>query len=510
MKYFMAVAASVLLLLNACDISKPRMPQWDVDLSLPLMNERYLVSDLADSLNLIIGEDDILTMTGTGSAETPPFGDVNYTPEIFLESTPLYSGTQIETKLSLHDPTGTVFLSYGEFDEGQINYLFDMDNPANTQITLVLPDIVTPSGDPFTINGNGTSNWQSHSLIDCKIGIEDSGLLMDSLSVSLSITSNQPDGTLLGTASLQINSQIGFRKFQGYLYDYVRALEGTVSTISIDYPLGLESAVQLMQANVYLDVLNETGFAAEFHGEIRAVNNRTGQERTVSVVDDQGNFFQVLPASEEGPVHTEIIFSQHVVELLQILPDEIEIYDSYLLINGGHDGTAGFVKEIDKLYCTYQMNAPLELILYDHTFEMKEPVEVEISQENQDNIQNILAEAMLTVEVTNRIPVGGTANLYVSTQRDIDTTIPVSYDIKREVTIHSSEYSGNDVGEDGSQLLHFSLSEDELSVFANPLVYLLFTFSFEPSDDAVTIYASPADYVQVKSMLSASLHVEVE
>lgn len=507
MKYLFAVGVVALLALCACDIAEPQMPQWDVDLTVPLMNERFLVSELVDSVNIVTGENQVLTLVNTGQAETPIFGHVNFNPGIEVDNLALISGTDVHLTLPLIDPTGTVFLSYGEFTQGTLGYYFDVADPANTTVSISLPDIRDAAGNPLVLNDDATPNWHSYNLPGNRIGIEDSGLIQDSLRFIFHVQTNQPDGTPVGTAAIRLNSQIGFRVFQGYLYAYVRALEGTVSTIEIEYPLDLEEAIELQEASVYIEVTNEVGFGAEFHGSIRATNSNTGEVRIIPILDNLGNPYQVAPATLTGSTITELNFANNISQILQIMPDTVEIFDAYLLINGGANGVPGFVEEHDKLYCSYQINAPFTFELFDHTFQLSEVTEVELSQENQDLISDNVLAASLTNQIVNHIPIGAMATVYVGTTPNIDPANPATYALSRTVTLHSSEYTGPDVNQDGEQLISLALSETDMEVFANPFVYLLWTFSFEPSNGPVTIYASPADYIQVKSMLTVRMHV---
>jgi hypothetical protein len=510
MKYFLIAVVGVLLLLGACDIADPHMPAWDLGLTVPLLNERFLVSELADSVNIVVGEDDVLTITGTGEASTPDFGEVNFNPELVLDPVPLFSGIDIDTYIPLADPTGTVFLSYGHLEQGYIEHYLDLIDSPDIQVTLVLPDIKNAGGSPLTLTNTGGTGWVNTSLIDCTVGIHNSGDILDSLRVQLTIQSSLPDGTPVGTGGLRIDNQLGCDEFQGYLYNYIRAFDGSAAQLDIDYPHELDEAVQFQEATINLAITNEIGFAAEFHGQIHAINNSTGQERTIDILDDQGQFFDVQPASESGPGITELQFSNAVHELLQVMPDHVELVNGYLLINGGHDGTPGFVKETDRIFCTYQVDAPCRFILYDHTFTMSSPSKVEISEDIRDKIKDFVISAAMTMEVTNHVPIGASATCYVSQDSTIDIDNPATYAFSKQFTLRSSEYTGPDVNDQGEQLIQLQLNETELEVFTNPIAYILLSFSLEPSDGPVTIYASPADYIQVKGMLSAQLIVDVE
>ncbi|HNZ44715.1 MAG TPA: hypothetical protein PKH12_02145, partial [Candidatus Syntrophosphaera thermopropionivorans] len=80
----------------------------------------------------------------------------------------------------------------------------------------------------------------------------------------------------------------------------------------------------------------------------------------------------------------------------------------------------------------------------------------------------------------------------------------------KQFAIRSSEYIGPDVNSEGEQLINLTLEQEELKVFQNPEVYLLPSFSFEATDGPVTIYASPADYIHMKGMLTVRIHIEEE
>ncbi|OQB89899.1 MAG: hypothetical protein BWX83_00987 [Candidatus Cloacimonetes bacterium ADurb.Bin117] len=59
----------------------------------------------------------------------------------------------------------------------------------------------------------------------------------------------------------------------------------------------------------------------------------------------------------------------------------------------------------------------------------------------------------------------------------------------------------------GAQIIQLTLNETELQVFGNPRVYVLASMSLQESLVPVTIYASPADYIQIRGMLTAKVKV---
>lgn len=152
---------------------------------------------------------------------------------------------------------------------------------------------------------------QTYSLVDCSIGVDGSGIILNELAYTLNVQSDQPDGTPVGTVTLHLNNQLGFNIFQGRLLGYRRDFTGEISPIDIDYPHDLDQAVLLQEANLLVRITNEIGFEAEFHGEIFAKNYSTLETRSIEVMDstEAGLVpYMAAPATAEGPQSQSIIF----------------------------------------------------------------------------------------------------------------------------------------------------------------------------------------------------------
>jgi hypothetical protein len=510
MRYLLAFLALLLIFLSACEIRTPVFPSWDVTLRIPLLNEKFFVSDLVDSVNIVVGDNEILTLTGTGSAHTPAFGAVSFNPQINEGPLPLVAGTPVNTTFSLVDPTGNIELSYGRFSAGEISARFQNVVAGVSQIKLTFPQLHTPSGETFEIMYEGNSGWHDYPLEGSSLGTLDSGQLLTQLNLTITTVSNQPNGTPLGDVSLMVNNTLGFDIFQGRLQNYNLPLEDTETAISIDYPYDIEEAIQLQEATLFVNLSNQVGFAAEFHGNFYAKNTRTNEERSIPIVDNNGDYYIAPAATAAGPGVTPLVFDNNIAQLLQIMPDIVEIRDAQFYIHSGAAGPIGTVNSTDQISCDYQIDAPFSFILFDHTIRMTDPVQINITEENRNRIQKNALGADLTLSLVNMIPVGATASIYVATNDTIDTADPATYEFVKSVTVHSSEYVGPDVNELGEQTIQLSLNKTELDVFTNPSVYMLWTFSFEASNGVVSVSASPASYIHVRSMIAAQIHIEEE
>lgn len=501
-KYLLALTAA-LLLLAACNISKPRIPSWDVDLTIPLLNERFFVSDLVDSVNIVVGTSDVLTITTTGEASTPDFGKVSFNPDLSLENLPLISGIEIPFSIPLEDPNGAVFVSYGHLTQGGLDFRLQLSEPA--EVSISFPEIKSATGEILTLSPNGNSNWIHKDLADYSFGVENSEEILSSLRILVSSQSALPTGTPIGKIGIRLQNTLSFDHLQGHLYDFRREVAGTYTSIEIEYPEDFEEAVELQEARVFLTLTNHIGFGATFYGKIHAINERTGQERWIDVLNDDGMHFHVAAGTLSGPTITELAFSEGVSTVLQIMPNRVELVDGYMMFNTDINGEIGFVHETDRTHCKYQVDLPAHFILNEHEFTMPTPSVIELSHDVQNQLMNRTKAVALTLGVINRIPVGASITIYFSANEAMDPANPSTYAYRKQATIHSSEYTGPDVNHEGEQFVHLALSESELRLFSNPRVYTLAAISLEPSLGPVIIHASPADYIQIRGMLTAKL-----
>ncbi len=130
-----------------------------------------------------------------------------------------------------------------------------------------------------------------------------------------------------------------------------------------------------------------------------------------------------------------------------------------------------------------------------------------MEEDARDTIRDRLLDASLTLGIVNRVPVGAAVTMFVSTDPVIDTDDPTSYNFSKTLAIHAASSGSEPGAEEAEQIVELAMNKSELDVFTNPFVYLTWIFTFEPSNGPVTIYARPTDYIQIRGMISARLHV---
>jgi hypothetical protein len=501
MKAFIVLLIGILLLFSACEIHKPSLPVWDIELAIPLVNELYYVSDLVDSVNIIVGENDLVYLTGSGEVDTPDIGRVALSPNINESGIPIPSGVNQDIDLPFYDSADNALLTYGELASGSIRIRFNNVATETQMLRVSIADITSSNGNPLTMTYDGSDEWQIIDLAGYHFGVYNSMQDLSSLDANLQTSSSLPDGTILGTMDIMLNDELEFSVFQGRLNHLEVGLNSSSASIDIDYPNDIDQAITLSDASLQLDVINYMGFHCEFEGFFEA---RRGEvvER-IQIVDANGNNFQIAPADATGPGFSSLAFDNNISALMQIMPEHIEIVDAKFTVDS--QSGYGTLRQEDRIRANYTVNAPFRFMLHEHTITVEEAVKINISQDNRDYISNDLLEAGLEMQALNRIPIGGWARAYFGDTPDIDTTDPETYLFSKQLELHSSE-----THPDWQDLERLTLSRSELELFTQAEIYLKWEFSFEESQSLVEVYAGSGDYIAVRSMLHGKVRINTE
>lgn len=497
MKYYVFLLVAMLILLGACEVEKPVVPKWDIDLAVPLINEMYYVSDLVDDENIFVDGNDVLFLSSSGDVTTPEFGEVEFTPpdDAQVIDKQIYHVDNIPTQsMPFEDPTGKVQFSYASLTGGQLKTRF-VSTVAGSYAKLEFQDLYDANNNKLVITAN-SSSWVSTPLAGCHFGVDGASTLITELKFTITSVSDAAEFTPTGRLSLDATSEMAFDALQGRLTDFTLLLDDNLESIDLEYPEDLNESVTLQSATINLELENRLGFEAEFTGELYATNDE-GEERVVPIKDDDNNNFHASPG------HNSFHVTQGMSELLSIMPTSIKVRNGSFRIYTG--ATPGSVHATDFINMSYVVKAPFTFTLHPNEIVIQNEVDIPIAQENADRIEKNALGASLDLKVLNKVPVGATATAYFSDTPNIDVANPLTYDFSiPPVTIVSSSAPGGAV----DQLVTVTLSESQIKLFASPHVYLRWKFSFIESSEFVTIHASTADFIQIKGMLNAKIAVE--
>lgn len=495
--YLMLIIA--LILLTACEIKKPTMPTWFIDLNIPIINERYYVSDLVDSVNIVVDENEVLTVTTSGEATTNEFGTLPFTPDVNVEGLPIWS-TGLDLTVPFEDQNGKVGVAYAEIAEGIFKSRFN-NLQSGVEITLTFYDLYLPNNQNLVLTSNNPGHFVTTNLEGLHLGVANSDQVINQLHLSFQITPSMPSGMQVATFDFQANETIQFGEFRGTLNNYPIGLEDSGSLVNIDYPYGLDQAINLEDAYLQITLQNYLGFGSTFSGQLKATNS-SGQIWIIDILDEFGNNYQIEPATEEGPRIIEIQLGQNMAQLLQIMPTTIQVINGHFLISSGTN--IGSLRPTDTMLLFYTVRAPLTFTLHAHEITIAEEQEFNIPEENRERIQKNAISASLNLEIQNKLPIGASAKLFFSTTPSIDTNNPSTYNFMKEAAINSANLQPD------FQNVNLTLNKDELNVFTSEQVFMRFAFSFEETGTPVTIHASTMDYIHIKGMMSARVLIEKE
>ncbi|GAB1467450.1 hypothetical protein MASR2M64_01190 [Candidatus Cloacimonadota bacterium] len=496
MKYYGILLIAILILLGACDIKSPVKPKWDVELAIPLINEKYYVSDLVDSVNILADDNNVLYLTSNGAVSTPTFGVIPFTPppNASAEDVPVYKVNNIPPlSMPFEDQAGKVQFSYAKIATGALKTKFT-SLVAGSSVTLTFANLYNADNSPFVIHATHTTSLVTWDLAGCHFGVSGSSAPFAALNFSVVAESPAAANTHIGDLSLLANEPMGFEEIQGKIIDFTLGLQDNIASIDIDYPQDLNQSVTLESASIIIELNNQVGFGAAFSGQFYALNE-AGEEITVPIKDDQGQDFQAIPGLNS------FVVSESISDLLSIMPTHIEIRNGLFTINTG--AQTGSVSAADYIDLSYIINAPFIFTLHANDIVIQKEVAIAISSVNAERVKKNALGATLKIYALNKLPVGATATAYFSSTPNIDVNDSTSYDYTKVATIQSSEVIAGE-----QPPVEITLTESDIKLFGNTHVYLRWKFSFFDSGHPITIHGSTADYIQIKSMLYTKIAVD--
>jgi hypothetical protein len=500
MKSWLFCLLCILLLSAGCGVKKFEYPTWDVNVNMPLMNEYYYVSDLAqaDSEHFHL-EGNQIFFTSNGVIDGLSISELTIEPNSSVVA-PLiinhtFSGAISMTDLSL---TNNVEIAYGEILSGMMNVHVSGLDPAFQNADLTFTEITRSNGQPFSVSINRSPANQVVNLAGLRVGQLNNAATFDSLHFTVSAHASQTENTNVGEVELVLNQPMSFSTIRGFVHNYRLDIESSTAAINIEYPLGMENAIQVHDASLSLSLNNEVGFESELHGILHAYNDSTGQQRTASLLDDSGHPFVLQAAHSPGETATSsFVFHNGLDSLVAIMPTRITLENAYFIMRND-DSHVGFASVGEKAYGTYVQRVPFHFTLFAATIEPKKVTEISVSEKNRKRIAQNLEEADLDLKVTNRLPIGATLTVVFSTSEDVFAQ-PM---LERSATVNA--------GGEGSvpENIQFHLSNSDLQLFTNEHVFMRSRIMIQPSGGPVQINASSADFIQITGRINLKVLVE--
>jgi len=520
----------VLIFLAAC-IEKPEMPDWDINMYIPLMNEEYYVKDLVDSTNFVSIEDEIFfTNEGTFTGEIVP-REMNINAKtsewITVESGNSVSGVLPIDEDNVYDEvTGmyeTFQIRYGEVYNWFLQIETDFSLPVN-KMTLTFQDVYNEDGSQISLGYEiaGSEHTYISNLAGVNIGIKDNPELLLELPFTITLeTDKRYEKEEAGQVRVFFggdNADLGhiyFSYFEGRMMNKTFSFTDFNQSINVQYPYNLDQTIQPQGVTLNLKLYNSLGFNVILRATLKAYNDDTGD--SLQIIFDE-NYPETITATAAPAVGdssiTIMALTETMDEFIAVIPSHIKLTDARFIASPDV-ATDGFAKYGTHSRGDYTFMVPFKFKILQSTITPDKIFSSEISESNQQTITDYILSAILDLELRNRLPIGTGIDIYMSTSSD--TTVifhPDDYPQYQSLyftdvidTIHIA--AADNSFPDSSPVLSYiqlKIDEEDVDFFSNRNIYTALKFHLDESADSITI--KPEDYIGVKGFVTLKAHVQ--
>lgn len=390
----------------------------------------------------------------------------------------------------------SILVTYAKIKEGQINLEITNTLPLGLNLHLILPDF-TQSGASLEVNLPISKNQSILHTINLS-GYEFQPIQSgDELKIRLSweadvIGSGDQFVTLRAEDYIKLDvalPRLVFSEVHGIL----RSIEVTLDTLQkeIDLPEGIEG-LQFDAARFTLIINSSINFPLGLNISVIGTNTKNGGSVEVSIVE------QITDSDSIVLDET----NSNIVELINLAPDELEVSGKVTL---GDGVTEARITEDDSINVSVRIESPLSLTFPAQN--LKTDVDtLEIDEDAQEEIRKRLISGKMRSYLENHFPFGAEVNLYFSAQ---DTNVFDNPELTIGPLVVSPGNTDPDSGRVQSSVsseIEFSLTKEDLQVFANPEVYS--GIRLEIPGGKVRVYKD--DFILVRAKVEIVYHVDPE
>ncbi|MFC1887985.1 hypothetical protein ACFLYK_04180 [Candidatus Cloacimonadota bacterium] len=403
------------------------------------------------------------------------------------------------------DSTGEFNLFYAEIEQCQFHISIppeDYSLPFGSEMEINFHDIYSPSGTSLSLNircpGDTLIELGGYSL-----GNDPSSqTVIDSIYYSFNvITDGTGDEimTLTSDLSVQASIEIGdiiLQEVRGIINNKTIELEDITEEINLeDLPDSLDGLLDFQTVELHLNINNQTGFDCRLTMNIAASNASGG---SVELYIDETIYAEA---------ETEIVITEGVNEILDLIPDQISVTNIVAYIGDGE--TPGTISLNDSISGNYNVVSPMQFIINDYSVTESADV-IELDDDDQDIIEDNLTSVKLTIEAENKLPLGADLRIYFATDSllvFIDPGLVID-----SLTILPAAIQDGITSEPSQNLFEIDLSGEDFNVFLDRLnqnVYPGIELLIMGTDgEVVSILGN--DYIHIIGYIEAEVHIAEE
>ncbi len=402
-------------------------------------------------------------------------------------------------------------LSKATIESGEIliDFVNRIDLPSTVSVTV--PAITRADGAPFLfdffIPTAGVYQVPIRLRDDELSNPDDPGALIDSIAIHVDAMTLRPDELVSVTASDSVEIDVSsdtlfFGGFAGFLAPDTLDIDPVFERDLIDYS-GFDGDIELQQATLELTLLSGV-FVENLAADIAV----SGYHTENGVITDSSSLVLNNLVFVAGEPSSVSVSGPEIVEFLKVLPNDIR-FSGEVRVSGNANLARG-----DNIGIRYRFDTPMIVdIGNDVTFE-GDTTSFEINEEFREAAANQeLQDAILSIDLFNHTPLGGTVQIYLSTDFTDNNLYDANFDSTRgfieTVTIAPAPVdAGGLVTTEGTNQVSFTLDAERLRLFEQRRMRVGYSFDVDPTGGFVTIRYS--DYVRMLGAAEITYRIEDE
>ncbi|MCL5028027.1 MAG: hypothetical protein M1480_03300 [Bacteroidetes bacterium] len=383
------------------------MPQWDVDLNIPMINRSYQLSDIIKKQNYIyvdtISPQNIIYQIKSNnySQSVGVSQFVSATPSSSSPTTTVFADNFMHN-LYIQFPDG-IQLDSATFSSGLFSYTFQNLSATTDTVFLSIPGITNTNGSTFslvvpvpafqTVTTTTPINFANYSYIFPSK--KQPSFLKNSIWFIVEVK-----GALGSQANITLTtSNFEFKDASGYLPSKSLGIKSSAFSLDLGNAADYRDKAYLKNANLDLDAVYNSPAINPFDIQVKNLSivgiRNNGQKFTLTIPDSAQTF--IFSGNSK-----HFSFNQdnsNIDSLISFLPDSIKVSAQYVM---NPNNTTGSVTEFDSVKFSANFSTTSIMALRRST--MHDSSDINISDENTRTKIKAAQSAYFTVNIQNGIP----------------------------------------------------------------------------------------------------------
>jgi len=510
MKKYLSFLIISIILYGCWDLpDNVNIPTWDIDFNLPITNKHYLLKDLIET-DKYISIDENFIYTVVHNDKSKPQEIASYLTGKIDQS---ITDKEIEI-INGEGKAGIAFKDGIEIDSailesGVLSLSIKNNVNANVTITMSIPGLISPNGEPLTLVkqvASGESYEFTKDLSDYRFYAHLQSVSNDSLEIQGSLSGGTDNGTIVINYTLTNSS---FRYFAGKIPPTkIETIEFSLNLPITDDVIKLRDNIKLHSAEFtlmgyYIDKLasNDPNKPFPFRiDNLKIIGVRNNNESIhLKYNDSQDNNLGPFDIIDGFFTKTFTTENTNLSEFLSFIPDSVYfIFES--TVNPAF--VKGAATNKDSVQVGY--NLSIKSIVSVNNLTYSDTTDFSMNSDARDNIKDFKA-ATIFMKINNKVGFGGKINMTFLDQ-----------DNNQLFMLDTISYDPADVLPDGNTTEKYSeaiveLDSSQVQMLADSYKIILdIIINTAKSDENQKVIFKSEDWLDIISFCTVKYHVNFE